>query len=196
MRQKVSGCKCRSSRVYSISLFSFLFFSGTFFLAQTMLNLRKAKVSPGFQSYTHKWANHKLPHSSVPWVYLHRAKLQLILSSGNWDVTLGRTQSAGWSIMYCPMVLWARLWFLRGWSQNYSKVKSDPITGSFFLFCRANTSYSCTGRQITKITAVKLTLHKRRPSNPDGLYGGLSSNTLSSVHHTEWRAHIDVSMTS
>lgn len=132
----------------------------------------------------YKWANHKLPHSSAPWVRLHRAKLQLILSSGNWDVTLGRTQSAGWSIMYCPMVLWARLWFLRGWSQNYSKFKSDPITGSIFFFflffCRANTSYSCTGRQITKITAVKLTLHKWTLSNPDGR---LSSNTLSSVQN-------------
>ncbi len=185
------------SCIFDFMVFIPLFFRNFLPGTKTMLNLRKAKVSPGFQSYTHKWSNHKLPHSSVPWVYLRRAKLQLILTSGNWEVTLGRTQSAGWSRMYCPMVLWA-FGFCVGEAKT-NKFKSDPITGSF-CFCRTNTSYSCTGRQTTKITAVKLTLHKWRPSNPDGLYGRLSSNTLSSVHnpeaHTEWRAHIDVSMPS
>ncbi len=53
----------------------------------------------------------------------------------NWDVTLGRTQSAGWSIMYCPMVLWARLWFCVGEAKTTANLRAIQLP-DLFLFCR------------------------------------------------------------
>lgn len=186
----------------------FFFFLLFYFLPGTKTMLAtKGKESPGLQIINHKpncfhtgketrvqgkrkkkihkWANHrevKLPISKRRMPHFRGAKLQLILSSGNWDDTWEDTISRVKHNVLSHGSL--SLWFLRGWSQKYSKFKSDPITGIFF--CRANTSYSCTGKQtILKTTAVKLTLHKWRPSYPDvrmdTLTGRLSSNALSSV---------------
>lgn len=108
------------------------------------------------------------------------------------------------------------LWFLRGWSQKYSKFKSDPITGfffCFFVFFLQGKHFLLVHRDTnnSKTTAVKLTLHKWRPSYPDAqmetltwnymedyrpTYFNLSKISNNPEAHTEWRAHTNISMTS